>query len=581
MTEEKRPLVEEDVKNLLRNYIFNSLLFGTEMTQMQFGSLTTASPEEFFKRTAGPIASGKIPRTDDAIVNKLLAQRGEEMKNFSSPAVLKVSISKDDISSSSPKKVKKYNKEGNTEAYSKNNVNDGQGDMIFQSYREYKVMLEEWSDIQEEAWKKMQKGEKLDEKRFNNLFPPIKPVGFSLVMIDGVEVPIYIKTSIYPIYPTFCKGTLNEVAYNSMLENGISINLPLSGIKIAKAKMAKDKFEGGEFVINEDAIFEFPTSDLLSQLDIQIKDSVKQLIATQQQKLIAVNMYNNGGVVDEDFENWVEERKDTIEKLAEIETKKLEEKAGIEMQDGLPVINDYTKLAQMLRDELLSRDMPINTIDAIDSIIGPDGRLLNTIDALPSRQKLMNLLNSIVTNKLIKLYTNGSALVQVAQTGWEMTKLPNGDKATDAEILAIDCAIDFVNNDAKIAYYRNNGLSFLELPAKKKQKTGAAEILLPAKFKKYVDADGNIDTRLLINIGYRIPTQGLNSILHLKVVGFLSPGLDQMVVMPREITTQGGSDFDVDKLNIFMPNSEFFKVSSNNSSDMYSCSFFAALSTLL
>ena len=266
-------------------------------------------------------------------------------------------------------------------------------------------------------------------------------------------------------------------------------------------------------------------------------------------------MYNNGGVVDEEFKTWVEERTNTLEKLAEIETKKLEEKAGIEMQDGVPVINNYTKLAQMLREELLSRDMPLNTIDAINSIISPDGKLLNTIDTLPSRQKLMNLLNAIVTNKLIKLYTNGAALVQVAQTGWEMTKLPNGDKATDEEILAIDCAIDFINKDAKIAYYRNNGLGFLQLPNKGEIKTGAAEILLPAKFKKVVDADGKIDPRLITNIGYRIPTQGLNSILHLKVVGFLSPGLDQMVVMPREITTQGGSDFDVDKLNIFMPNS--------------------------
>jgi ribA/ribD-fused uncharacterized protein len=553
--EGKAPITKTEIDNMLKNYIFNSLMFGTELTQLQMGSLTSVSPEEFFKRNAGPGSAGKIPRTDVSMVNKLQAERGEEMKNFSSPAILKVSISSDDISSSSPKNVKKYNKEGNTKAYSENNVNDGQGDMIFQSYREYKIMLEEWSDTQEEAWKKMQKGKILDEKRFNNLFPPIKPVGYSLVTIDGVQVPIYIKTSIYPIYPTFCKGTLNEVAYNKMLENGISINLPMSGIKIAKPKNSKDKFKNGEFVINEDAIFNFPTSDLLSQLDIQVKDSTKQLIATQQQKLIAVNMYNNGGVVNEDFKNWVEERAGTLEKLAEIETKKLEEKAGIEMQDGVPVINNYTKLAEMLREELLSRDMPLNTIDAINSIISPDGKLLNTIDTLPSRQKLMNLLNAIVTNKLIKLYTNGAALVQVAQTGWEMTKLPNGNKATDEEILAIDCAIDFINKDAKIAYYRNNGLGFLQLPNKGEIKTGAAEILLPAKFKKFVDADGKIDPRLITNIGYRIPTQGLNSILHLKVVGFLSPGLDQMVVMPREITTQGGSDFDVDKLNIFMPNS--------------------------
>ena len=550
---ESNEIKKEGIEKMLRNYIFNSLMFGTEITQLQMGSLTSASPEEFFKRTSGPNAAGKSPRTDGAMIRKIQAQRGKNMSNFPSPAIFKINISKDDESPS--KNAKAYNKEGNTDAYNNNNVNDGQGDMIFESYREWKTMLEEWSPTQEEAWQKMQKGERLDEKRFNNLFPPIKPVGYSLVMIDGVQVPIYIKTSIYPIYPTFSKGTMNEVAYNTMMENGISINLPMSGIKIAKPKRPKGKFEGGEYVVNKDTIFEFPAGNLLSQLDINIKDSAKQLIATQQQKLIAVNMYNNGGVVDKDFENWIEKRKDTLEKLSEIETKKLEEKAGIEIQDGIPVIKNYTKLAEMLRSELLSRDIPLNTIDAINSIIGPDGKLLNTIDTLPSRQKLMNLLNSIVTNKLIKLYTNGASLVQVAQTGWEMTRLPNGNMATREQILAIDCTINFINDDAKVAYYKNNGLDFLQLPSKGETKTGAAEILLPAKFKKYIDAEGKIDPRLITNIGYRIPTQGLNSILHLKVVGFLAPGLDQMVVMPREITTQGGSDFDVDKLNIFMPNS--------------------------
>ena len=43
------------------------------------------------------------------------------------------------------------------------------------------------------------------------------------------------------------------------------------------------------------------------------------------------------------------------------------------------------------------------------------------------------------------------------------------------------------------------------------------ESLLPValKLKKYIKEDGTIDPEVLINIGYRIPTQGLNSILHL------------------------------------------------------------------
>ena len=62
------------------------------------------------------------------------------------------------------------------------------------------------------------------------------------------------------------------------------------------------------------------------------------------------------------------------------------------------------------------------------------------------------------------------------------------------------------------------------------------------------------DERVLVSIGYRIPTQGHNSALHLKVAGFLPAHLGQMIVLPNEITVQSGGDFDVDKVNLFLPN---------------------------
>jgi len=111
-------------------------------------------------------------------------------------------------------------------------------------------------------------------------------------------------------------------------------------------------------------------------------------------------------------------------------------------------------------------------------------------------------------------------------------------------------AIDFINDEAKQNYIDNKGLAFFKIDTT----TGAAECILPAKFSQYIKEDGSIDPELLINIGYRIPTQGHNSMLHLKVIGFLPAHLDQMIILPKEITTQGGSDFDVDKINIFVPN---------------------------
>lgn len=545
---------QQDIKDFLKLYIFNSLLYGTELTQFTMGSLTTVKPDEFFKRTAGPIAEGRQARIDESMVNYIDSQRPEYMSNFPSSSMLRVMITAEEEVKST--NAKEYNKAGNTEAYDKVNVDDAQGKMLFENYREYKIMLNEWTNEQESAYRLLLQN-RLSNKKFENLFPPIKPVGFSLVNIDGVDVPIYLKTAIYPIHKNFVKGTLNEDAYNKMIEKGIAIQLPKSGIKLAQPKNLKEQFVDGEFVINEESTFDFPTADFRSQLDIAIKTGFKQLQGTQQRKLIASNLYKDGEIVNPEFADWVERNNETLQQISDLEMEKLQEKAGIVMEKPIdengneientepyPIIKDYTKLKEMLKDELLNRNLPLNSIEAINEIINEQGQLTATIDAYPSRQKLMNLLNSIVTNKLIKLYTNGQPLVQIAQTGWELKPGSTVDTET---------SIDFVSDEAKKNYIKNNGLAFLQLG----EKTGSAEILLPSKFKKFVNEQGEIDERCLINIGYRIPTQGLNSILHLKVVGFLPIGMDQMVIMPREITTQGGSDFDVDKLNLFVPNLTF------------------------
>ena len=49
-------------------------------------------------------------------------------------------------------------------------------------------------------------------------------------------------------------------------------------------------------------------------------------------------------------------------------------------------------------------------------------------------------------------------------------------------------------------------------------------------------------------IGYRIPTQGMNSTLPLQIVDVLRESSGDVIIMPSEITTLTGSDFDIDKM---------------------------------
>ncbi len=56
----------------------------------------------------------------------------------------------------------------------------------------------------------------------------------------------------------------------------------------------------------------------------------------------------------------------------------------------------------------------------------------------------------------------------------------------------------------------------------------------------------------MTGIGFRIPTQALSSIEVFRVKGFLPQYMGDTVVVPSEITTKAGSDFDIDKLNMYL-----------------------------
>jgi len=321
------------------------------------------------------------------------------------------------------------------------NVDDAQGIMHLAVYRNMHKTNNQWLPRQEEAFQKIMRGEKLDKESYDVIFPA-KPVGDSLITVvkDGetYKIPIYIKTAVYPISPADVKGTMNELKYNLMMEKGIGLFLPESGIKMAVPRHLQPLFKDGKIQFDERNTFDFPMEDFGIQLDINAKTTHDQLFGTQIRKQLMSNLFEHGSS-DPKYVKWVEDNIDTIQKLNDIETKKLYAKAGVQEVNNNGIITytitDYTKLAKMVKDELMSKEMPTNVLDSISSIINKEGNLLGTIDALPARQKIMNLLNSIVTNKLIRQYINGTASVQISQQGWELQKI---DNPTDENIIAID-----------------------------------------------------------------------------------------------------------------------------------------------
>lgn len=64
------------------------------------------------------------------------------------------------------------------------------------------------------------------------------------------------------------------------------------------------------------------------------------------------------------------------------------------------------------------------------------------------------------------------------------------------------------------------------------------------------------DEGLLIQLGYRIPTEGKQSISAIKIKGFLNDAQGSTIILPEEWVAQTGTDFDVD--SVFNTNYEFY-----------------------
>lgn len=88
------------------------------------------------------------------------------------------------------------------------------------------------------------------------------------------------------------------------------------------------------------------------------------------------------------------------------------------------------------------------------------------------------------------------------------------------------------------------------------------EAMLPAwskgLFKAYAKPDGTIDindvpVELRTMVGYRVPTEHLYSIIPIRIVGFLPDAGGSSIMLPQEIVVWSGSDFDIDKLYLEIP----------------------------
>jgi hypothetical protein len=395
----------------------------------------------------------------------------------------------------------------------------------------------------------------LDNFDYSTIFQPVKPVYVNTLLTPSMDVnrKIYIKSSSFPLV----KGLSPEMdkLRQQMIDQGIDRLAFKTATKVGGPKSYIEIFNQDGSIKND---IQFSNKLVLPRNGFRIQQDVpfdidKENInrGTQESKLLFANILDVNGF-QYDSETLV--GRDLQAKYNEL-NKELFNNAKEALLADLMIDGELNlqKVQSMLEEEAIGRSWPQNDIDALKLInIDKFGKL---DFALPlwsstSSNRIEALLNSLVDNKIRKQKFRGNSFVLGSEEGF---------KGLSKNIIYTS------------SYNPVTGL----LPQRLDEKTGKvlpAQVLITNKLKdehgKPIDLKGFINEQGLLNLdrldpeilkifGFRIPTQGHNSMSYVEIVGFLPQYMGDLVIAPKDYTKQMGSDFDVDKLYTYMYNTKY------------------------
>lgn len=302
---------------------------------------------------------------------------------------------------------------------------------------------------------------------------------------------------------------------------------------------------------------------LQNPIDLEKKDIEKYLADSKkiEKEAIqsAINKYSK--LSPEELENIspiqkiINQHNNSLYYLTQLGKEELFKKYNIKEKDGTYQITNVKKFVDLIKKELDQRDTPKNIVDAIKA--SPNENELEVpVDMIVGGEKLESLLMSVIDKSIASPKLLGGGKPQVASTLFEKNKR-NLVRKTEEGWVKVEDYNKLTPKEKESVKISSNDLHFYT-PEKP-----WIEVLLPYKYKdliaKSLNKNGEIDKELLKMIGFRIPNQSLNSTENIRVKGFLPESYGDMIVVPSAITTKAGSDFDIDKLNMYMFNYFFNK----------------------
>lgn len=605
----------EFMDDILKTFTVSSLIANIEHTKLFTGDPAMyKNMADFYKRTSAPVGT-KLLAFDDEDINNYLNTDHRRRDKKTSNGLVKCVTSSDvtSISQYIDSYSKKLKQLGKTEdqikailkPYQEMTENDAQGLITLCEYKEFLLRTGTyWTHKHEDIYQRAIRGMELEASELA-YFQPLKAQHFGPKAQDSygansIATMTFLKFSLMPLIPSVIKGTNLEKLYVEMTKKQVGIHIADSGTKLG-AQLETD--DAGNFVqrpfykkdgsinnvINDESTYDLYYKFLGIQVEIAPEVKDKGIYGTQERKLILSNTFNQAKANVMSFFTSKGQEKTTIEELQkEYNTlitnytknkfnKLLKDLEAVKNPNGTYTLTKLDKVIQILKSSAEDRNAPDNLIQSIASINVKDLQSFRSpLDVLPNRNKIENILLALVNNDVIRQKVKGGGKIQGSSTGFENTsrEFTKGDivKSTGLKFYREGAYGETLPAQFKIALpkdlieYANKlgGLNKLnELLAyafSEVEENGKINIEKSPRYNsKLVDnwlttrgIQDKFNPKVFQFIGYRIPTQGLNSIENGEIIEFLPPEAAELIVVPSEIVAKSGSDFDIDKLNVFL-----------------------------
>lgn len=575
--------VKNNAKDALREYYWNSKLATSQIIQLTTTDLAFyKNLEDFQKRYKEVHAPALRLNTKATYKGKRIGRDWERTIYLKDDEI--VSSVLEDIKTVLDEKVKKgemtkMDRDNIIYKFRKVNVADAQAYRSLSSYRAILGMSGQWTDDMEQAYNNFKNGD-WNIKDFNIIWQTKKPYVYTQVNeiagyhkkqvplvdertgtqvvdesgnprfteVDDIDNPIYQKVPVQHKNSEFLLLAMHELIAGPLGRSGKlrAINEFMEDNQIDVVQFESTTKVGKQGVID--------LNDVNTEADViqRLKDTTGIGFGNENPNVVHKVSYEDYGIQTATPEHAIDAVQlvgTQIRKLItadisddtiiEVNGKKMTKKEWLDLYDAIntenilqafadvdEIFKDPKKVEEILLEEIRGNQrygmdmMRACTLDENNNFNIP------LFDPVQS-QRVQTLLNSVIKSRITKQKIRGGALIQVSDYG-----------------LTDELHIVFEGEGA------NKRIKYLEcyMPAYSRE---FYEPLMDPNTHQLDITKLPEDLRKLI--GYRVPTEDKYSMAPLYIKGFLPQQNGSAIMLPAEITTLSGSDFDVDKLYIMLP----------------------------